>query len=369
MRADRFGLPRVAIDLRFTEGDARSVVGSHQVLDAALRANAIGRLEYWYPQKQLRDRVLAQASDGFHQVGTTRMGQDPKDSVVDADLKIHDIANLHVASSSVFPTTGQANSTLLATALAIRLANHLNMRAAAEIPNRKDTIMRRVEFAPLARSISAIGFGCASLGSRVDGKRGTAALARAYDAGVTWFDVAPSYGDGHAEVLLGKFLAGKRSQVAVCTKVGIVPGRVSLAMRIAKPVVQWAIVLRPELRKPVPSFRPPAQRVELTGPLIESSIVESLRRLQTDYIDVLALHEATLDDVQRDDVLRALDNVISKGYARAISLAGDLVVALAAVALSERFRIIQFANNLFAPNVALANQQLPPESVCGLRHT
>jgi len=142
--------------------------------------------------------------------------------------------------------------------------------------------MRRVEFGPLARSISAIGFGCASLGSRVDGKRGMAALARAYDAGVTWFDVAPSYGDGHAEVLLGKFLAGKRSHVAVCTKVGIVPGRVSLAIRIAKPVVQWAIVLRPELRKHVTSFRPPAQRVELTGPLIESSIVESLTRRARD---------------------------------------------------------------------------------------
>ena len=225
--------------------------------------------------------------------------------------------------------------------------------------------MRRVEFAPLARSISAIGFGCASLGSRVDGKRGTAALARAYDAGVTWFDVAPSYGDGHAEVLLGKFLAGKRSQVAVCTKVGIVPGRMSLAIRIAKPVVQWAIVLRPELRKHVTSFRPPAQRVKLTGPFIESSIVESLRRLQTDYVDVLALHEANLEDVKRDDVLRALDNAISKGYARAISLAGDLVVALAAVALSERFRIIQFANNLFAPNVALVKQQLPANRAVG----
>ena len=131
--ADGFGLPRVAIDLRFTEGDARSVIGAHQVLDAALRANVIGRLEYWYPQKQLFNRVLAQASDGLHQVGTTRMGQDPKDSVVDADLKVHDIANLHVASSSVFPTTGQANSTFLATALAIRLANHLDMRAAAKV--------------------------------------------------------------------------------------------------------------------------------------------------------------------------------------------------------------------------------------------
>jgi aryl-alcohol dehydrogenase-like predicted oxidoreductase len=226
--------------------------------------------------------------------------------------------------------------------------------------------MRRVDFAPLDRSVSAIGFGCASLGSRVGGKRGTADLARAYDAGITWFDVAPSYGDGHAEVWLGKFLAGKRSQVAVCTKVGIASARVSLAMRIAKPAVRWAIAMRPELRKHVASFRPAAQRVELTGPFIESSIVESLRRLQTDYVDVLALHGADLDDVQRDDVLQALDNVISKGYARAISLAGDLVVALAAVALSERFRIIQFANNLFAPNIALAKQQLPASRAVGL---
>jgi choline dehydrogenase-like flavoprotein len=136
--ADRYGLPRVAIDFRFTEGDARSVVDSHHVLDAALRANAVGRLEYWYPQEQLRERVLAQASDGLHQAGTTRMGQNPKDSVVDADLKVHDVANLHVASSSVFPTTGQANSTFLAVALAVRLASHLNVRPAAEIATGRD---------------------------------------------------------------------------------------------------------------------------------------------------------------------------------------------------------------------------------------
>ena len=221
--------------------------------------------------------------------------------------------------------------------------------------------MRRVEFAPLSRSPSALGFGCASLGSRVDSQGGAAALARAYNAGVTWFDVAPSYGDGHAEGLLGKFLVGKRSQVAVCTKVGISPGRVPLPMRIAKPVVQWAITLRPELRKHVARFRPSAQRVGLTGPFIISSIVESLRRLQTDYVDVLALHETTLDEVRRDEVLQAVDNVISKGYARAICLAGDLDVALAAVVLSERFRILQFANNFFAPNIALAKQRLPAQ--------
>ncbi len=122
---DQFGLPRVAIDLRFTDRDARSVVESHRVLDSALRSNNAGRIEYWYPEEQLTDRVLAQASDGLHQVGTTRMGRDSSDSVVDTDLKVHGVANLYVASSSVFPTTGQANSTFPAVALAVRLAHHL----------------------------------------------------------------------------------------------------------------------------------------------------------------------------------------------------------------------------------------------------
>jgi len=133
---DKFGLPRVVIDLRFTHRDACSVVDSHRVLDSALRGNGIGRLEYWYPKEQLADRVSAQASDGLHQVGTTRMGQDPSYSIVDADLKVHGFANLFVASSSVFPTTGQANSTFPAVALAIRLAHHLTVEA-GDVENKK----------------------------------------------------------------------------------------------------------------------------------------------------------------------------------------------------------------------------------------
>jgi len=123
--ADRFGVPRAVIDLRFNDQDVDSVIRSHQVLDKALRANGIGRLEYWYPAEQLAERVYAQASDGFHQAGTTRMGRDAGSSVVDAELRVHSLKNLFVASSSVFVTAGQANSTLLAVALAVRLAGRL----------------------------------------------------------------------------------------------------------------------------------------------------------------------------------------------------------------------------------------------------
>jgi len=122
---DGFGVPRARIDLRFAEQDVQSVIDSHRVLDAALRANGIGRLEFWHSDETLAERVYAQASDGFHQVGTTRMGEDPTRSVVDRELKVHGLKNLHIASSSVFPTTGQANSTLLAVAFAVRLASRL----------------------------------------------------------------------------------------------------------------------------------------------------------------------------------------------------------------------------------------------------
>jgi choline dehydrogenase-like flavoprotein len=122
---DSYGVPRASIDLRFTDQDVDSVVESHRLLDLSLRANNIGRLEYWYSPEKMREQIWEMAADGFHQVGTARMGVDPSQSVVDCNLKVHGLTNLHVASSAVFPTTGQANSTLLAVAFAVRLAHRL----------------------------------------------------------------------------------------------------------------------------------------------------------------------------------------------------------------------------------------------------
>ena len=61
----------------------------------------------------------------FHHMGTTRMGTDPDESVVRPDLRTHDVGNLHVASSSVFPTGGAMNPTLTIAALALKCAAHV----------------------------------------------------------------------------------------------------------------------------------------------------------------------------------------------------------------------------------------------------
>jgi hypothetical protein len=123
---DRHGLPRARVDFRFFDEDARSIVDTHHLLDLGLQANRIGHLEFQHPPDRLESRVMELAKDGRHQVGTTRMGDDPRDSVVDQNLKVHGVDNLYVVSTSVYRTDGQANSTLLAVALAMRLADHLN---------------------------------------------------------------------------------------------------------------------------------------------------------------------------------------------------------------------------------------------------
>jgi choline dehydrogenase-like flavoprotein len=63
-------------------------------------------------------------------MGTTRMGSDARSGVVDLDGRVHDVENLFVAGSSVFPCAGHANPTLTIVALALRLADHLAARPA-----------------------------------------------------------------------------------------------------------------------------------------------------------------------------------------------------------------------------------------------
>jgi aryl-alcohol dehydrogenase-like predicted oxidoreductase len=81
--------------------------------------------------------------------------------------------------------------------------------------------MRRVTLGETGIETSALGFGCASLGSRAAPEAGARALAAALDAGVSWIDLAPVYGGGRAEEIAGSVLRGRRDEVQICTKVGL----------------------------------------------------------------------------------------------------------------------------------------------------
>lgn len=120
---DVFGQRRVVLDWRLTEQDRRNVRVALQLLAVELGKAGIGRVHI---DPQAMDKDLATFFDGsFHHMGTTRMHTDPKQGVVDANGRMHEVANLYVASSSVFPAVGHANCTLTIVALALRLADHL----------------------------------------------------------------------------------------------------------------------------------------------------------------------------------------------------------------------------------------------------
>jgi choline dehydrogenase-like flavoprotein len=127
---DIFGIRRLTVDWRFANLDVQSVVRSCQLISKAFERSDIGRMTF--RPEWMADQIGASCSVGSHHIGTTRMASSPVQGVVDEDCRVHGIANLYIASSSVFPTSGIANPTLTIVALAIRLANKLRSQRQLE---------------------------------------------------------------------------------------------------------------------------------------------------------------------------------------------------------------------------------------------
>jgi choline dehydrogenase-like flavoprotein len=120
---DELGMRRLNIDLQYMQQDIDSVVKAHKYWDRHLRKHNCGYLKYVTDDPEAS--VWDQAGDGFHQVGTTRMSDLPSAGVVGTNCNIHGFDDLFVASSSIFATSGQANSTFMIVSFALRLADHL----------------------------------------------------------------------------------------------------------------------------------------------------------------------------------------------------------------------------------------------------
>ncbi|GJD49795.1 hypothetical protein OPKNFCMD_2529 [Methylobacterium crusticola] len=131
-RIDATGLPRLHIDYRVHEDDARAVVRAHDLLGGWLARTGFGRLEYRQPAERNVEAVMRLSGHGTHQIGTARMADAPARGVVDRDLRVFDSPNLYLASAAVLPRSGQANPTLTVIALAVRLAHHIAAQAARE---------------------------------------------------------------------------------------------------------------------------------------------------------------------------------------------------------------------------------------------
>lgn len=139
--------------------------------------------------------------------------------------------------------------------------------------------------------VSAVGLGCNNFGGRLDAAQTRAVVEAALDAGVTLFDTADMYGGlGGSETLLGQALKGRRDEVVLATKFG--HQRTDLGYG-------------------------PAAGSKGGRAYIRRAVEESLRRLQTDHIDLYQLHTPD-PHTPISETLAALGELVREGKVRYI---------------------------------------------------
>jgi choline dehydrogenase-like flavoprotein len=123
---DALGLPKLRVDWNYGSDDIESVRRTLDVIAAEMKRAGVGELTY--DADTLEEDLMRFGAYGGHHIGTARMGDDPRTSVVDANCRVHSVNNLFVAGSAVFPTSSQANPTLTLIAMSLRLGKHLAQR-------------------------------------------------------------------------------------------------------------------------------------------------------------------------------------------------------------------------------------------------
>jgi aryl-alcohol dehydrogenase-like predicted oxidoreductase len=194
-----------------------------------------------------------------------------------------------------------------------------------------------VQHRELGRSdlrVSALGLGCWAIGGPfwrgdqpvgwgdVDDQVSLEALERAVEVGINFFDTSDVYGCGHSERLLGMALSGRRKEVVIATKFGNI----------------WE-----ESSRRITGFSgEPA--------FIRKACEGSLRRLQTDYIDLYQFHIGNYDLGLMDHVIEVLEQLVDEGKIRWYGWSTDDPERAAFIARGEHCAAIQQRFNLFEGN-------------------
>ena len=120
---DILGSNKARLDWKLSPEDTYTFWRTQEIISEELERSGLAKLERIsaFDEFDLPEKI----SGSWHQMGTTRMGHDPKISVVDKDCRVHGVGNLFVSGASVFPTVGDDVPTLTIIALALRLADHL----------------------------------------------------------------------------------------------------------------------------------------------------------------------------------------------------------------------------------------------------
>lgn len=122
---DALGQRKLNVHWRWNSLDLESIRKAQEIFRAELAGVGI-----FTPVEERAGNLPRHFYSPHHFMGTTRMHENPRNGVVDAHGRVHDVPNLYIAGSSVFPTGGFANPTLTIIATTLRLAEHLTRKIA-----------------------------------------------------------------------------------------------------------------------------------------------------------------------------------------------------------------------------------------------
>ena len=191
--------------------------------------------------------------------------------------------------------------------------------------------------------VSALGMGCWAIGGpwtyaqpgkdpfpagwgKIDDAESIRAIHAGLDVGINFFDTAANYGAGHSEVILGTALKGYREDVVIATKFGHIVN------------VQEKVVYQDRFK---------------VLPNVRTDIENSLRRLDTDYVDIYQLHDSGFSPEPALGLRRVLEDLVQDGKIRWYGWSTDNVDLARVFADGEHCTSIQFGLNAFYDNAEM----------------
>ncbi len=203
---------------------------------------------------------------------------------------------------------------------------------------------------------SVMGLGAAPIGSRTDRDKSIKTLNEAFDLGITFYDTAPSYGQGASEKIIGEVFKTRRDKVIITTKVGkCITPTLELAAKI-KPIVRMLLQripgLKNTLQKNVKQFVQSQTKTNFELSHIIKSVEDSLKRLNTDYIDLLLLHSPSQDAIT-EEVFGRLKYLKQQGKVRYYGISSSGLETTLKCIQNDEFGIsaVQAPLNLFEQQI------------------
>ena len=204
-----------------------------------------------------------------------------------------------------------------------------------------------MKFRSLGRTnltVSAIGLGCSDLGRPLVHRRRSAwirLLHQASELGINFFDTANTYRHGVSEELLGDAFRHCRDSVVFATKAGSVPSALGGLLERMPGNIQ-------RLRRWANARRPPARhaatpRQDFSAAALEQSVESSLRRLQTDRIDLLMLHNPPAACLDSDETLGALERLRDSGKILHFGVSADSEAAALKTIALQQYSVLEIA--------------------------